>query len=213
MIIEALELGPLMTNCYVVGCPETLEAMIVDPGGNGEVIAALRRHDLKPVKLLNTHGHADHIAGNGRLKQRFPDARLCIHREDAPMLGDPQQNLSAPFGVSLTSPRADRLLEDGDAIDEAGLHFDVIHIPGHAPGHVVFVLPTEPALVFDGDVLFADSVGRTDLPRGSHEQLVTGIRQKLLTMPPDTRICPGHGPPTTVGRESRLNPYVSDDVV
>ena len=197
-------------NAYVVSAESSGTAAVIDPGLEpGAILQYVLDHSLGVDAILNTHGHADHIAGNALVKERFPDARLCIHEADAPMLADPILNLSGPFGISLTSPPADRFLRDGDSIDAAGLRFDVVHMPGHSPGHVVFVLPGHPTIVFDGDVLFADSIGRSDFPGGDHDLLIAGIRHKLLSLPPDTQVYPGHGPPTTVGREARTNPFVS----
>ena len=197
-------------NAYVIFAEPNGPAVVIDPGLEPDkILRYLDARSLRVAAILNTHGHADHIAGNGALKQRYPDAPLCILQADAPMLTDAVLNLSQPFGIALQSPPADRLLQDRDSIVEAGLQLEVMHIPGHSPGHVVFVLGGEPAVVFGGDVLFAGSIGRTDFPGGDHELLIAGIRRKLLTMPADTRICPGHGPPTTVGHESRTNPFVS----
>ena len=196
-------------NAYVVSPESDGGALVIDPGLEPDkIVRYLDRRRLSVEAILNTHGHADHIAGNGLLKERFPDACLCIHQADAPMLSDPVLNLSSPFGVSLTSPPADRLLHDRDTIEAAGLRLEVIHVPGHSPGHVVFLLAGDPPTVFDGDVLFAGSIGRFDFPGGDHDLLVDGIRRELLTLPPDTQVCPGHGPPTTVDRERRTNPFV-----
>ena len=197
-------------NAYVVSAAPTGPAVVIDPGLEPDkILRYLDTRSLRVEAVLNTHGHADHIAGNGVLKDRYPQADLCIHEADAPLLADPVLNLSQPFGFALTSPPADRLLHDRDTVVTAGLRLEVVHIPGHSPGHVVFVWPGTPSLVFGGDVLFAGSIGRTDFPGGDQAQLIAGIRQKLYTMPADTRICPGHGPSTTVGQECRTNPFVS----
>jgi len=197
-------------NAYVVFDHVNGPAAVIDPGLEPDkILQYLDARSLDVQAILNTHGHADHIAGDTALKQRFPDAPVCIHQADAPMLQDAQLNLSLPFGVSLTVAPADRLLNDGDTVEAADLRFEVVHVPGHSPGHVVFVLRGDATVVFDGDVLFADGIGRTDLPGGDYDLLIQGIREELLTLPPDTQIYPGHGPPTTVDRERRLNPFLA----
>jgi len=165
---------------------------------------------LTAAVILNTHGHVDHIAGNAALKASFPDAPLVIGLGDAAMLTDPMLNMSGLAGVAITSPPADRTVQEGDVVDMAGLRLEVLGIPGHSPGHVVFVLRDGP-VVFGGDVLFAGSIGRTDFPGGDLEQLLSGIRAKLWPLPDQTRVYPGHGPPTTVGDEKRTNPFLTTD--
>ena len=194
---------------YVVYLPECRDVVVIDPGlQSQDVLAMLDKRDLTVRAVLNTHGHGDHIAGNAALLTRFPEAQLAIGRLDAPALADPQANLSAMFGFHLASPPATHKVDEGDTIRAAGLVFDVLHIPGHTPGHVAFVHRSRPLLVFDGDTLFAGSIGRTDFPRGDHDQLISGIRRKLLTLPDDTILYPGHGPETTVGVERATNPYL-----
>jgi hydroxyacylglutathione hydrolase len=131
-----------------------------------------------------------------------------IGRRDAGMLTDADANLSAPFGLPITSPVADRLLTEGDVVEEAGIRLEVLEIPGHSPGHIVLVYRGQPCLVFGGDVLFRGSVGRTDFPGGSSEQLFEGIRGKLFALPADTVVYSGHGPVTTIAHERRTNPFV-----
>jgi hydroxyacylglutathione hydrolase len=145
------------------------------------------------------------------MKDAFPDVPLVIGRNEARLLTDPQANLSAPFGMPIVSPKADRLVDDGERLDLAGFSFLVREIPGHSPGSVVFIADAEtPPFVLAGDVLFAGSVGRTDFPGGSASTLFSGIRNKLFVLPDETIIIPGHGPMTTVGREKRENPFVGE---
>lgn len=210
-VIESVESAPFGEVSYIVWRPGQLEALVVDPGFDpGSILKLLGRHGLQVAAILNTHGHSDHIAGNAAMKAAFPEAPLIIGRNEASMLGDAVANLSAPFGEPLTSPPADRLVDDGERLELAGLSFEVREIPGHSPGSVVFLCDQfEPSFVFGGDVLFCGSVGRADLG-GDGPQLLAGIRAKLLTLPDGTLILPGHGPMTTIGAERRSNPFVGE---
>jgi glyoxylase-like metal-dependent hydrolase (beta-lactamase superfamily II) len=204
---------PFEENTYIVWQPPRREALVIDPGLEPKAILDfLREQDLTPAALLNTHGHADHIAGNAPLKEAFPAAPLLIGAGDAPMFTDANANLSAPFGFEIISPTANRLVREGEVVEAAGLRLEVLEIPGHSPGHVVFVMRGTPCIVFGGDVLFRGSIGRTDFPGGSHPLLLDGIRAKLFTLPPTTVVYPGHGPVTTVDHEKRSNPFVGDRV-
>jgi hydroxyacylglutathione hydrolase len=198
-------------NTYVVWLPPRRDALVIDPGlAPEDILDFLREQELTPAVILNTHGHADHIAGNAALKQAYPDAPLVIGAGDAGMLSDAWANLSAPFGMEVLSPPADRTVREGDVVEAAGFRLEVLEIPGHSPGHVVFTWRDAPVVVFGGDVLFRGSVGRSDFPGGDAEQLFDGIRAKLFTLPPDTVVYPGHGPVTTVGHEKRSNPFVGE---
>jgi len=201
---------PFDQNTYIVWLEGRRDALVIDPGLDPEAILdCLGEEALTPAAILNTHGHADHIAGNDAMKKAHPDAPLLIGEGDAPMLADARLNLSAFFGTPLTSPPADRLLKDGERFEFAGIALEVRLIPGHSPGHVVFVHDGPPVRVFGGDVLFAGGIGRTDFPGGSHEQLLAGIRERLFTLPPGAEVYPGHGPDTTVGEESSSNPFLA----
>jgi glyoxylase-like metal-dependent hydrolase (beta-lactamase superfamily II) len=208
--VARIESLPFGEHTYVVRRPGNTDCLVVDPGFEpAEIIAWLERHGLEPRAILLTHGHSDHIAGNAALKARWPAVPLLIGQGDAAKLTDPTANLSAPFGLPLTSPPADRLLADGERLALAGCELVVREIPGHSAGHVVFILEGEnPPLVFGGDVLFQESIGRTDFPDGDFEALAAGIRRHLYTLPPEAIVFPGHGEPTTVGHERRHNPFV-----
>lgn len=198
-----------MENTLVIRRPERSDCLVVDPGFMPQqIINAIHRDKLVPAAILLTHGHVDHIAGNAALRRQWPEIPILIGAGDAPMLTDPQANLGFLGGVSVTSPPADRLLAEGERVTEAGFDLEVLDIPGHSPGHIVYVLKSgTPFLVFGGDVLFRGSIGRCDLPGGDQELLVGGIRRKLFALPDDTIVYPGHGEKTTIGHEKRHNPF------
>jgi hydroxyacylglutathione hydrolase len=201
---------PFSENSYVVGLPGRQECVVFDPGFDVEGLAQLmREHDRVPEAILLTHGHADHIAGNAAMREIWPKLPIWIGTGDAEMLGDAVANLSAPFGMPVTSPPADRLLSHLEQIRIAGMDFEIRDAPGHSPGHIVYVYRgSNPWVVFGGDVLFAGSVGRTDFPGGSFEVLKNSIEEQLFTLPDDTYVFSGHGRPTTIGREKQTNPFV-----
>jgi glyoxylase-like metal-dependent hydrolase (beta-lactamase superfamily II) len=194
----------------VAALPGRNDCIVVDPGFEPDkILELLESESLTPAAFLITHGHSDHIGGNEALKNRYPDCPIVISEEDAAKLTDPMLNLSGMFGESVISPPADKLIAEGDVYEAAGFKLAVREIPGHSSGHVVFIAEElEPTLVFGGDVLFAGSVGRTDFPGGSFEQLRDGIWNKLFTLDDETLVVTGHGPATTIGQEKSDNPYV-----
>lgn len=201
---------PFAENTYIVWQSNSSDAVVIDPGFEPEpVLEKLADEGLTVRLILNTHGHVDHIAGNAQMKATFADAPLVIGVGDAEMLTNSMLNLSGLSGVDIRSPAADRLVREGEAIEAAGVRFEVFDIPGHSPGHVVYVVREDPPVVFGGDVLFRGSIGRTDFPGGDLELLLAGIRAKLWTLPDNTVVYPGHGPATTVGHEKRLNPFLA----
>lgn len=210
MRIISLVVGPISTNCYIVACERSGEAAVIDPGFNrsDEGIVLEKIHSLKlSVKhIINTHGHVDHISGNMKLK-RETGASIMVHIYDADMLVDPMRNGSIMMGLNVVSPPPDIMLQDGDEIRIGKLRIKVLHTPGHTPGSISLYIEEE-GVVFTGDTLFAGSIGRTDFPGSSYEKIMSSIREKLLSLPDDTRVYPGHGPWTTIGIERRENPFL-----
>lgn len=202
--------APFDENTYIAHLTGQNDCIVFDPGFEPDTIVAyLSEHSLTPAAILCTHGHSDHIAGNRALKERWPECPLVISAGDAEKLINPELNLSAAFGFSLISPPADRLLAEGERFTAAGFELDVLETPGHSSGHIVLVCRQfEPWRVFGGDVLFSGSVGRTDFPDGSFDDLRDAIHSKLFTLPEDTIVLPGHGRQTTIGQEKRTNPFV-----
>ena len=197
-------------NCYIVFREGSSACVVVDPGLEPErIISAIEEAELTPEAVLLTHGHADHIAGNATMKERWPEVPLIIGEGDAPKLLDPVANLSEGFGVGFTSPPADRTVAEGDTLEFDRVAWSVLETPGHSSGHVVFVAKeASPLLILGGDVLFAGSVGRTDFPDSDPAALFSSIREKLYPLPDDSVVLPGHGPPTTIGHEKKTNPFV-----
>ncbi|MFO7766549.1 MAG: MBL fold metallo-hydrolase [Pelovirga sp.] len=206
MIVASLPTGPLEVNCYLVGCEKTRKAAVIDPGGDVEsILQMLQQHDLAPVMIINTHGHFDHVGGNHDLINAT-GCDLLIHKDDASLLHRANEHAEF-FGLSTTqSPEPTRLLDDGDIIDLGELKIEVIHTPGHSPGGVCLHVDD---YLFVGDTLFSGSIGRTDLPGGNHQLLIENIKNKLLPLVDDTRVCPGHGPTTSIGQEKRHNPFLN----
>lgn len=206
MRIVTLEVGSLGTNCYIIFDETTREAAVIDPGGSVAAITAAIGNEKLTVKyIINTHGHADHVLGNMRVKEAT-GAQILIHEADAGMLTNGQRNLSAFIGGSVSCGPADTLLKEGDVIRiAAGLELTVIHTPGHTPGGICLLTDN---VLFSGDTLFAESIGRTDFPGGSYNQLITNIKEKLLALDDAVKVLPGHGPETSIGWERKMNPFI-----
>ena len=200
-----------MENAFVISVDGNKDCLVVDPSFDSVRLKQQIEGDaLNPVAILNTHGHSDHIAGNSAMKDAFPSAELVIGEKDAFKLTDPVANLSAQYGIHITSPPADRTLAHGDLVSLAGIEWEVRLTPGHSIGHIVLVAhKTSPKLVINGDVLFRESIGRTDFDDGSFPDLERSIREQLYTLPDDTVVLTGHGEPTTIGHEKRYNPFVN----
>jgi len=205
--ILQMPLGPLQTNCYLLGCDKTMEAAIIDPSWNGRAIAATATDQgFTITHILLTHAHFDHVGGLAELKQET-NAPVYVHPEATDMLSDAFLSAAAWQIRIPPPPPADNMLTPGEIIQVGNLQLDVLFTPGHAPGHVSFYLRQE-NVVFDGDVLFNQSIGRTDLPGGDMPLLLQSIREQLLVMPDETHVLSGHGAATTIGQERASNPFL-----
>ncbi len=203
--LEPLVVGELQMNCYIFGCAKTGEAVIIDPGGDAElIIATAERIGAKVKMVLLTHGHYDHIGGLNAVKAKY-GCPVLIHVADEEALTNPMVNLSALTGADIRCQPADQILDDGDRIGVGKLQLEVLHTPGHTPGGVCFRWEN---IVFGGDLLFEGSVGRTDLPGGSFDQLEESIIRRIYVLSDETVIYSGHGESTTVGFEKKNNPFV-----
>jgi len=208
MKIDHLILGAFETNCYVLRSTETAQdCLIIDTGLEADsLVRFLQQHNLNPVAVVLTHGHPDHAAGVVELRESFPDIKVYIHKLDAGMLTGEQNNFGLLMGVTSDTGPADVLLEEQDIIEQAGIKLRVLHTPGHTTGGIC-LYSQEQGVVFTDDVLFADSVGRTDLG-GNMAQLIKSIREKLFILPDDTKVYTGHGPATTIAHEKEYNQFL-----
>lgn len=206
MKYKEIVVGGLETNCYLVYCEETLQCAVVDPGAEPErIFLEIAEAELKPVVIINTHGHVDHIGANRDMKDHF-GVPLYIHAADSPMLGKIQQLELSLFLGAKDSPPADHLMSDGEEIKIGNSVLRVLHTPGHSPGSVSLL---GDGFLLSGDTLFFEGVGRTDLPGGSQKQLEQSLREKVMTLSDETVILPGHGPLTSVGQERVNNLFIT----
>lgn len=203
MNINCITVSMFATNCYIVSCPDTNEAVIIDPGAEGKSIKALvDKLDLRIKYIVNTHAHVDHIGANGKLKQEY-SAPILLNRKDLELYQNPG------FGLKLIlkkQPLPDQFIAEGDEVSFGKIKLKVLETPGHTEGGICFL---GNRAVFCGDTLFAGSIGRTDLAGGSYDSLIKSIKSKLLTLPPETKVYPGHGPATTVKAEVSGNPFLT----
>lgn len=206
MILKTLEVGPFASNCYIVASEKTKEAMVIDPGDEaGAILNTVKKLGLTVKLIVITHGHGDHVSALGQVKEAT-GAPVAIHGDDAAIMRGSGQMLTMMLGVKSEAPPApDMLLKDGEVIKVGELSFKVAHTPGHSPGGICLI---GEGVAFTGDSLFNYGIGRTDFPGSSYEELMDSIRTRLLTLPDDTVVLPGHGPETTIGDERRGNPFL-----
>ena len=204
MIVKKVVVGPFASNCYIVGSESNKEGVIIDPGADAkEILKNVKDLGLDIKLIVLTHGHIDHTGAVKEVK-KTTGAEVAIHTDDAKSLQE--QLLGRLFGLSYPPPPPpDWLLKDGDSIDIGDLHFLVVHTPGHSLGGICLL---EEGVVFSGDTLFNYGIGRTDMPGGSYSQLMNSIHTKLMILPNNTIVYPGHGPETTIGTERRSNPFL-----
>lgn len=209
MKIDCLILGEYQTNCYILRKSETAsECLIIDTGLDSSILVDfLKEQKLNPVSVVLTHGHADHIAAIPDLRENFPGIKVHIHKLDAEMLTKPKDNLSLLTGIVIKIEPADCLVEQGDTINTGWTELEVLHTPGHTAGGISLYSRQE-GIVFTGDALFADSIGRTDFPGGNFEQLIKSIKEKLFVLADETICYPGHGLETTIGKEKAYNQFL-----
>ncbi len=202
MIIETIVVGMMSTNCYIAGDESTKEVFIIDPGGDYKKIKKIiDTEKLNPKAVINTHGHGDHIASDSEF-----NLPVWIHSLDAEFLQDPSKNLSGSFGFLMRTKTASRLLKEGDILKIGKYTLEVLHTPGHTPGSISL---KGDGVIFTGDTLFCEGIGRTDFTYGSEEDIVSSIKEKLFTLSDKYVIYPGHGPSSTIGNEKTNNPFIS----
>lgn len=207
-VFARFEVGPLACNCYIVGDPDTREAIVIDPGGDIEVLASsLHEKGLTVTGIVATHAHFDHLLAARSLRD-LTGAAFYMHRADRPLLDWYQESGRMFLGLELgPPPEIDIVADEGDVLSAGAVELKVIHTPGHSPGSITLA---SPELLFSGDTLFAGSIGRSDLPGGDTATLIGVIKDKLFSFSDDTTVLPGHGPETTVGEERRTNPFVGE---
>lgn len=208
MNIDVLEVGMVNTNCYIVTDESTKDILIIDPGGEaGRIIDAVKEKNGNVKGILLTHGHFDHITGVPEVREAF-SAKVYAAQEEEALLENPDWNCSH-MGRGLISVKADEFVKDKDILTLGSFRIQVIYTPGHTRGGVCYYFKEE-AVLFSGDTLFFESIGRTDLPTGNSHLLMESVRQKLMPLPDETKVYPGHGSHTSIGYEKKNNPYASE---
>ena len=205
MILETVNVGAMQVNCYILACAEGRGAIIIDPGDQAHKIkTVLNRHKLTPAMVINTHGHYDHIGSDDEF-----GVGVYVHKQDLAMLEDAKKNLSASFSLPYRVKTEIKTLEDKEIIKLDCLELEVIHLPGHTQGGIGLLLKKPQAdIIFTGDTLFCQGVGRYDLPGGSESLLFKSIKERLFILPEEIKVYPGHGPATTIAREKSNNSFI-----
>jgi hydroxyacylglutathione hydrolase len=207
MVIKMLVVGPFASNCYIVGSSSTKEGMIIDPGAEADtILRTVREMGLSISLIVATHAHMDHVGALHSVKEKT-NAEFALHEAEKGLMFAAPMRMLTSLGLTpfKSPPKPDRLLKDGDRIDVGDLHFEVLHTPGHSSGGISLL---GHGVVFSGDTLFNFGIGRTDFPGCSHERLMKSIYEKLMVLPDETLVYPGHGPPTTIGDERGGNPFL-----
>lgn len=204
MFLHKIPAGVMEVNCYLIGDDSSGKAAVIDPGGDEDkIISALDENGFELVYIILTHGHGDHIGGVEELREKT-GAPVYIHRDDLSMIKDKRKNYSASMGMAVEF-ETDHFVADGDQLPLGGLKLEIIHTPGHSRGGICIKADQ---VLFTGDTLFSNSIGRTDLYGGNHEQLVNSIKEKLMILSDEITVFPGHGPATRIGIERLTNPYI-----
>jgi len=204
MLVKGLEVGILAVNCYLVGCEKTREGVVIDPGGSAnKILEEIKKMNLQIKAIINTHGHYDHIGANNNFK-KITGAPILLSKDDLEIYRNPGKWLSI---FLKTQPLPDQFISEGDLIPCGSLEIKVLNTPGHTPGGICLLVDAERTVVFTGDTLFNFSIGRVDLTGGSYEALIKSVKEKLLTLPDETIVYPGHGPSSTIGQERQFNPF------
>ncbi len=213
MKYERIVVGPLEVNCYIVYDEDSNQGIIIDPGGDAKVIKSrVESLGMKPVAIVNTHTHVDHIGANADMKEAYPEAELMVPEKDLPLFHAPKNHMLVMMCRAKESPEPDRLLNEGDTVGFGKESLKVIETPGHTIGSIC-LYSEDAKLLFTGDTLFAGSIGRTDLPFSSERDLFISVPKKIFVLPEDVQVLPGHGPSSTVGSEKRFNPFFSGALI
>ena len=206
MILEEIVVGPIQTNCFIIGCEKEKLGAVIDPGGNDkQILKIIEKRELELVSVIATHAHFDHVGGVAGIMNKWKDAKFYLHKDDWDHLARASSS-AASWGIPVDQPPQPNIApQEGDKLEIGSITLEVLHTPGHSPGGISLKMPGK---VFVGDTLFFRSIGRTDFPGGSFSTIMRSIKTKLFTLPDDTIAYTGHGPNTKIGEEKRQNPFI-----